>query len=93
MNEETKNVTLCENSANDTYLILEKATGKCLNIGEDNRCRLAYRRNLPEVLSSIFSEDGITEFTVRDMNDSLVFRKMIKIADEKGYSIYQLTRL
>ena len=91
---ENKNVnTYNENSANDTYIIIENKTGTCLNIDDNNCCKLAYRKNLLEILNRIFPDEEFSNFSAKGLYDVRVFRKFVAAADEKGYSIYQLTRL
>ena len=64
-----------ENSANDTYLIANRADTSAKHI--------AYR--IPGADLSGFSQE--------DVKDSKKFRAMIDIADDAGYTVYQLTRL
>lgn len=77
------NVTSYECTRNDGYLVT-KREGLDLAI-------VSYGKNLVDRINSLkVLDDMITE---GDFNDSIKFRKIIAELDEKGYYVFQLTRL
>jgi hypothetical protein len=74
-----------ENSANDTYLIVNRADTSAKHI--------AYRNALYATLCDRIPGADFSDFSQGDVKDSKKFRAMIDIADDAGYTVYQLTRL
>ena len=74
-----------ENSANDTYLIVNRA--------DKSNMHIAYRKELYAKLCDRIPGVDFSDFSQADVKDSKKFRAMIDIADDAGYTVYQLTRL
>ena len=72
-----------EKTFNDSYLIT--------NI-EENLIKKSYRTNLIKTLKDLCAirADELASLNVNSIGD---FRKLVLIAEENGYEIYQLTRL
>lgn len=71
-----------EATQNDTYLIEQ----------EERITKVTYRKNLLRELQHRLPE-AFSGFSQADVKDSKKFRAMIDIADDAGYTVYQLTRL
>ena len=74
-----------ENSANDTYLLVNRA--------DTSTKHIAYRNALYATLCDRIPGADFSGFSQEDVKDSKKFRAMIDIADDAGYTVYQLTRL
>lgn len=75
-----------ELTMNDTFLIVDKN-----NLESSEKYILSYRKNLLKLLQA--KSGGFSEFNDNDLKDSRKFRKIVDIADDTGYWIFQLTRL
>lgn len=75
-----------ELTMNDTFLIVDKN-----NFESSEKHILSYRNNLLKQLKT--KSDNFSEFNDSDLKDSRKFRKIVDIADDTGYWIFQLTRL
>ena len=75
-----------ELTVNDTYLIVDKK-----NPNSNKNLIISYRKNLLLQLKEISND--FLKFRNDDLDDSQKFRRIVDMADNKGYWIYQLTRL
>lgn len=75
-----------ELTMNDTFLIVDKN-----NFESSEKHILSYRNNLLKQLKT--KSDNFSEFNDSDLKDNRKFRKIVDIADDTGYWIFQLTRL
>lgn len=81
--EKAESKTACESTVNDAYLIVRN----------DNKLmKKSYRKNLIGVLSEM-DDRAFSDIADYDAYDIKRFREIVRIADERGYLIYQLTRL
>lgn len=75
-------VTDKEFAINDSYLIEQ---------GEKHEI-ITYRKNLLKKVQEIYPED-FSQYTYDSIKDQRTFRELLSHAEEKGISVYQLTRL
>lgn len=72
---------------NDAYLITERQENDKIEI-----IKLSYRSNLITTLCAI-DKEVFSKIENLNVNDIVQFRKIVSIAYENDYNIYQLTRL
>ena len=83
-------MSIDEYSDNCSYLI-----ERISNEAENNLCylkKITYRKNLLLEFKKLFKTE-FAEFTEQNIQNNNNFRKFISMAEDKGYLIYQLTRL
>ena len=71
-----------ESTANNAYLL---EYGRMLE-------RISYRKNLLQTLQNRLP-DVFSDFSESDLEQRSRFRAFITLAEEHGYTVYQLTRL
>lgn len=76
-----------ELTMNDSYLITKKKDNDKTEI-----IKISYRTNLIPTLCAI-DEEVFSKIENLNVNDIAQFRKIVSIAYENDYNIYQLTRL
>ena len=80
-------MTSDELTMNDPYLITKKKENDNTEI-----IKLSYRSNLITTLCAI-DKEVFSKIENLNVNDIVQFRKIVSIAYENDYNIYQLTRL
>ena len=81
-----------ENTRYDSFLIIKDGIKKYDVFNEAECGKIAYKNNLLEILQANLGGD-FNDFTESDMKDIKKFRKVVDLAYDRGYHIYQLTEL
>ena len=80
-------MTANELTMNDSYLIVKNGENENGTI-----IKVSYRSNLINVFQKIEPE-RFSQIKDLDVNNIVDFRKIVSIAGDSGYSLYQLTQL
>lgn len=81
-----------ENTGYDSFLITKDGIKTRGIFKETEGGKIAYKNNLLEILQTNLGGD-FNDFTKGDMKDIKKFRKVVDLAYDRGYHIYQLTEL
>lgn len=72
-----------ENTRNDSYVVMSKS--------DKSRLLISYAKNLCEKINEEYSLD--LHYSATDLKNYDTFKSFVNELEEKGFCIYQLTRL